>query len=67
MELIKCDKCEKMTDKFFSFEIHTPVVYSCPTNQMRICSQCFRRMWNSFPSGEKGVNYDEGILNRIKE
>ena len=68
MELIKCDKCEQLKDKFFCYNIQMPVVYGCLSNKLTICSQCFRRMWDSFPSGERGViNYDKRIFDRAEE
>lgn len=46
MELIKCDKCDKLKDKFFFYYVKMPVVYGCPSDRLKICSDCFRRMWS---------------------
>ena len=67
MKLIKCDKCEMYKDKEFLYTIQMPLIYGAPADKLKICHRCFQRMWWSFPSGEKGVNYDEGILNRTEE
>lgn len=60
MEMIKCDKCNKFKDKFFFYYIKIPVVYGDPYAKLKICSQCFRKMWSVKVE-------DERVLNRIKE
>ena len=64
---IKCDKCDRWADKITCYHVRMPVAYIFPPNTLKVCEPCFNKMWNSFPSGEKGVNSDEGILNRTEE
>ena len=56
MEMIKCDKCNKLKDKFFFYYIKIPVVYGDPHGKLKICSQCFRKMWSVQVEDERLFN-----------
>ncbi len=56
MEMIKCDKCNKLKDKFFFYYIKIPVVYGDPHEKLKICSQCFRKMWSVQVEDERLFN-----------
>jgi hypothetical protein len=54
MKIIKCDKCSKFFDEEFAYEIKMPFIYGAPRDKLKVCTKCFRRMWESFESDEYG-------------
>lgn len=56
MDVIKCDKCDKLKDKFFFYYIKMPIVYGDPNARLQICSQCFRKMWSVQIENERVLN-----------
>ena len=60
MNEIKCDKCDKLKNKFSFYYIQIPVYYGDPHARLKICENCFGKMWSVQIE-------DERILNRIEE